>query len=229
MIEYCICPYGEFAGRPMVRVMIDDEQEVKGGDSTAEAVMWALKNAYNPSRTFVHQFTEQQVLLCFDGVGKFDPMNYQLFIIYCLTNLSSYIALPSTILLHTAANIPLERSFREFFSDPEGMLFSPFFEVGGRELHFVINLQTFGSTAKYDLVRTDIIKSYICDIDDSIGSVNMTLEHENAWPEILAYTAILQSKLGRQMLPVWIYPTTEELAKQSMLRGFNTGGRETNA
>ena len=227
MIEYCICPYREFAGRPMVRVMIDDEQEAEGSRSAAEAVMRVLKNAYNPLGTFVHQFTEQQVLLCFDGAGKFDPMNYQPFIMYCLTHLSNHTKILPFTLVHTAANIPLERSFREFFSDPdEGILYAPF---GGRHLNFVIDLQTFGSTAKYDLVRTDIIKSYIYDIDNTTGSVNVPLEHENAWPEILAYTAILQSKLGCRMLPVWIYPTTKELANQSMLRGFNTGRRLPNA
>jgi len=228
MIEYIICKYGEFVGRPMIRVVFDDllTSDVY---KIADEVYSLLKTKYNTRGDFVHQFTEQSALLCFDGVGKHDPMEHQKLIIDIIGAIAQERILPDTILIHTSAIPPLEPDMKKFLGKI-GEVNTPFENVGGGLIHFVIDLQTLGFTGKSDLVRTDIIKSYICDVRSTYGSINVNITNGAWWDEILAYTAILQSKLFieyetsiiNKMIPIWVYPSTEELRLESVFRGFNT-------
>jgi hypothetical protein len=230
MIQYTFCEYADHYGRPTINITFDDLTDRLSADEVVEQIVGLLKQQYNPEGALIHPFTEQAVLLQFSGFSKHDPMNHQYQIVETLRAVAKrFEKLPAVISINTSANVPMLPMFASYLGAFDDYT-SQFWLDGGRVMHFAINLQTFILTGNTDLVRTDIIRSYLCDVGHTRGAVHVCVEKEEAWNEVLAYTAILQAKLVVEhasgplecMVPVWVYPTTNELADESVKRGFNT-------
>ena len=195
-------------------------------DKTAEEIVDSLvdmmRHPSNPDGLFVHPVTGQDTMLCFTGG---EPMMWQKAMIAVLDEFEKRGNMPKLITIETNATQKILPIFHDWMER----------NYRGVDIHFAMSPKLFTVSGEKDVVKPDIIRSYM-DFGYSYVLKFVCNGTQANWDELAAAVRSIQDAALKQDVSVWIMPVgatkdqqedkqVADISMEAMRRGYNVATR----
>ena len=194
----------------------------KSAESMADELTEMMRHSSNPEGRFIHPTTKQDTMLCFTGG---EPMMWQKAMVPILDEFEKRDNMPRTITIETNATQKIQQVFVEWMQK----------NYRGVDVHFAMSPKLFTVSGEKDVVKPDIINSYIRFGHTHVlkfvcnGTIESWKELDRAVQNITSLDSTIQYKF-------WVMPAgatkdqqeeaqVADIAIEAMKRGFNVATR----